>query len=152
MRAMFRALLLSTVVMFAGASYAGAASDSDCFPALAEAAPMTILADAMQLASAQEIILRGTIGPVADQGQAQAELSSVVAAADVVIPLPDDLGSEVAQTLAAWSAPVADAETAAEANLAVTTEEAEATGSLVTTAVAIEESGESSPISAPTVE
>jgi hypothetical protein len=113
---------------------------------------MTILADAMQLASAQEIILRGTIGPVADQGQAQAELSSVVAAADVVIPLPDDLGSEVAQTLAAWSAPVADAETAAEANLAVTTEEAEATGSLVTTAVAIEESGESSPISAPTVE
>ena len=152
MRAMFRALLLPTVVMFAGASYAGAASDSDCFPALAEAAPMTIVADAMQLASAQEIILRGTIGPVADQGQAQAELSSVVAAADVVIPLPDDLGSEVAQTLAAWSAPVADAETAAEANLAVTTEEAEATGSLVTTAVAIEESGESSPISAPTVE
>jgi hypothetical protein len=109
---MFRALLLSTVVMFAGASYAGAASDSDCTPALAEAAPMTIVAN----------------------------------------PLPDDLGSEVAQTLAAWSAPVADAETAAEANLAVTTEEAEATGSLVTTAVAIEESGESSPISAPTVE
>ena len=153
MRAMFRALLLSTVVMFAGASYAGAASDSDCFPALAEAAPMTILADAMQLASAQEIILRGTIGPVADQGQAQAELSSVVAAADVVIPLPDDLGSEVAQTLAAWSAPVADAETAATAaSPAVTTGEPEATGSLVTTVVAIEEPGESSPTSVLTVE
>jgi hypothetical protein len=105
----------------------------------------------MPAEAAPAMILRGTIGPVADAGDAEPEMPALVASADVVVPLPDDLGSEVAQALASWAAPVAEAGIT-EAGLAATADEPEATGSLVATAAPSEEPSESIVVQALTVE
>ena len=151
MRARIRALLLSTAMLFAATSYASAAFDGDCFPELAASPTAVMVADTVPAEGAPGMILRGTVGPVSDPNNAQAEVPALVASADVVVPLPDDLGSEVAQALASWAAPVAEAGIT-EAGLAVTADEPEATGSLVATAASSEEPSESIAVQALTVE
>ena len=151
MRARFRALLLSTAMLFAATSYASAAFDGDCFPELAAAPKAVMVADTVPAEAAPEMSLRGTVGPVTDASDAPAEMPALVASADVVVPLPDDLGSEVAQALATWAAPVAEAGIT-EAGLAATADEPEATGSLVATAAPSEEPSESIAVQALTLE
>jgi hypothetical protein len=103
-----------------------------------------MVADTMPAEAAPEMSLRGTVGPVADASDAPAEIPAVVASADVVVPLPDDLGSKVAQTLAALSAPSTNADTTgAEASLSRVIDDPEATGALLVGAAAAAEPGES---------
>lgn len=151
MRARIRALLLSTAMLFAATSYASAAFDGDCFPERAAAPKAVMVADTMPAEAAPEMSLRGTVGPVADVRDAEPEMPALVASADVVVPLPDDLGSEVAQALASWSVPAAEAGVT-EAGLAVTAVEPEATGSLVATASSSEEPSDNIAVQALTVE
>jgi hypothetical protein len=112
-----------------------------------------MVADTMPAEAAPEMSLRGTVGPVSDVRDAEPEMPALVASADVVVPLPDDLGSEVAQALASWSVPAAEADTAATAaSFARHLDEPEATGSLITTATTTDEPGENISVPALPVE
>jgi hypothetical protein len=128
MRARFRAFLLSTVMLFAGSSYASAAFDSDYLPDLATPAVAVEIFGTMPAASTGEIIVSVAVD---GGGGVNAEMTADAASADLAIPLPEDVSALVASDIGSLSQP-ADASPVAveEVAKASTLDTVEETGSL----------------------